>query len=118
MDYLIITACEFVGIFFNVMENIIKQRNQNPKMGFKEVFKTFFSEDWDTLMLSGGIVVANLLIHLIIANYAVQLTTGEYYHLVAFGTALLLGYLGQRKLYGWLGTAESALDKKVNKILS
>lgn len=119
MEYLIITALQLLGISFHVMQKVIKIGDDHPEMKQREIFGIFFKEDWDTLTVSGLIIVADLLVHYIIDSYTPEFRAGiNFYILYAFGAAFMLGYLGQRMVYKWLGSAEKFIDKKVeNRML-
>lgn len=118
MEYLIIIACQLLGIGFHVMQKIIKLDDQFPEMTRGQVFNAFFKEDWDTLAVSALIILTDLLAHYIIDTYTPDFRKGiNLYILYAFGAAFMLGYLGQRLVYKWLGSAEKYLDKKVEQRL-
>jgi hypothetical protein len=114
MEYFLIFVLQMLGIAFHVMQKIIKLGDQYPTLGRKEIFNIFLQEDWDTLCVSGLIIVADELAHYIIDEYTPDFRSGiNYYILYAFGIAFMLGYLGQRFVYKWLGSAEKFIDKKV-----
>lgn len=115
MEYLIIIACELLGIGFQVMQKVSALKQQHKEFKKKEIFKVFWDEDWNTLAISGLIFLANLLGHYIVANYS-NLEEGEWYFPISFGIAITLGYGGQTIVYKYLGTAQQALQDKADKI--
>lgn len=114
IEYLLIIALQFIGVGFHVMQKVIGFGNIYPDKTKSEIFKTFWKEDWDTLVVSLLILALNLTIHFIIWYFQPELRSMEYYHPISFATAFMLGYLGQRKIYSLLGTAERYIDKKVS----
>lgn len=118
MEYLIIIAFQVLGIGFHVMQKIIKLGDERKSLTKKEIVDTFFSEDWDTLIVSVLIICGHLLTHYVIDEYTPSFRNDvNFYVLYAFGAAFMLGYLGQRMVYKWLGTAENKLDKMVQSKL-
>lgn len=116
MEYLIVLILELIGISLHVMEKVAVFDKKYPECSINQIFKVFWRQDWNTVIISVIVLCLNLMIHLIINWYAPELTTIKYYLLYAFGGALLLGYGGQRFVYRSLGTAEKFLDNKVNGI--
>lgn len=116
MEYLLIIALQLLGIGFHVMQKVISLGATYPQDGPAVVFKAFFKEDWDTLGVSGLVLLLNLVVHYILNRYAPGLSTVPNYDLYNFGVALVLGYAGQRVVYKYLGTAEKLLDRKSDNI--
>ena len=117
MEYLIVFALQVIGIGLHVMQKVAAFDRQYPEKKMREIFITFWEEDWNTVFISALVMCLNLVVHFIIARYAPALTLVNYYHLYAFGGAFVMGYAGQRLIYNYLGTAEKFLDKKVNDTL-
>lgn len=113
MEYLLVTIFQLLGIGFNVIQKIIALGETYPQLSQREVVSSFFKSDWDTLILSGLILALDLCAHFVFNYYQLPLIHWEYYVLVSFGVALVLGYAGQRMIYKYLGSAEKFLDKKV-----
>lgn len=118
MEYALIVLLQLIGIGLHVMQKVIALGDQNKSMERKEIFATFWHEDWDTLFVSGLVLVLNLAAHYIIEAYTILPKEIGNYPLYAFGIALVLGYAGQRLIYKYLGTAEAALAKKGDQILN
>jgi hypothetical protein len=113
MDYLLIFVLQLLGIGFHVMQKIMKIGDSFPEKTRKEIFDTFFKEDWDTLCVSALVLVLDELTYFIIDRYTPDFRSSiNYYVLYAFGLAFVLGYSGQRLAYKWLGSAEKVLDSK------
>lgn len=116
ISYGLIILLQVCGILLHVLQKIIAFGNDNKGMKRSQIISIFWDEDWDTLCVSIVVLVINLAGHFIVGHYT-KLDESEYYPLFAFGTALLLGYIGQRKIYQYLGTAEEFLDKQVKNKL-
>jgi hypothetical protein len=110
MEYLLLIAFQLIGIGFHVMQKIIKLDDDHVGINRKQVFKIFFDEDWDTLVVSALILLSHLLVHYVIDTYTPDFRAVNYYILYSFGAALMLGYLGQRWVYKVLGSAEKKID--------
>lgn len=118
MEYILIIVFQLIGIGLHVMQKIIKLNDEKRGISKKEVFKVFFDEDWDTLTVSGMIIVAHLVVHFVIDYYTPHFRASvNYYILYAFATAFMLGYLGQRWVYKFLGSAEKKIDSVVGNRL-
>jgi len=117
MEYVLVFALEIIGISLHVMQKVAAFDKAFPEKTVNQIFKTFWQEDWNTVIISIIILCLNLIVHFVINEYAPALTLIPYYLLYAFGGALLLGYAGQRLVYKYLGTAEKFLDKKVDTTL-
>jgi len=115
--YLIITILQVIGIGLNVLQKVLALDKLAPDDSLKDVFVLFWKNDRITVLISGFVLALNLVAHYVIGEYGPESITGyEYYDLISFGIALLLGYIGQRKIYEWLGKAEQAIDKKMNAV--
>ena len=111
MEYLLIIAFQLLGVSFHIMQKIIKLDDENKELSRKEIFKIFFDEDWDTLACSALILATHLVVHYAIDTYTPDFRAGiNYYMLYVFASAFMLGYLGQRAVYRWLGSAEKKID--------
>lgn len=118
MEYALIIILQLLGIGFHVMQKVIALGDTH-KTKMKETFSIFWSEDWDTLFVSFLVMTLNVVAHFILESYAPKsIIEYEYYDLISFGIALTLGYAGQRIIYKYLGTAETALAKKGDQILN
>jgi len=106
-----------LGIGFHVGQKIVSLGNLHPEKSWREIIKAFFGEDWDTLCISGLVLVLNEMIHVIINGYASYITSFPNFYLYSFGTALLLGYAGQRLVYKFFGSAEKFLGDQIDNKL-
>jgi ABC-type Fe3+ transport system permease subunit len=130
MEYLIIIAFQILGIGFHVSTKIIGIRSRNVGYKIKEVLQIFIDEDWNTLFMSGWVLLFDLLVHFVINYYApdfhkrlvsIPLFISNAVLIVpvvvlSFAVAFLLGYGGQRIIYKYLGTAEKFISNKADKI--
>jgi hypothetical protein len=118
MEYILILALELIGIGFHIFQKVFELDKKSPDDSLGEVFGMFWKSDRITVFISGLIVVLNLIGHFIIEIAAPKwITAWEYYDLSSYGIALMLGYLGQRKIYQWFGKAETFLDQKIESKL-
>jgi hypothetical protein len=115
MEYFLIIVLQILGVAFHIMQKVIKLGDDNPEMPRRQIFSVFFREDWDTLTVSGLILILHLVVHYAIDRYTPDFrATINYYVLYAFAAAFMLGYLGQRAVYRWLGSAEKKIDAIVD----
>ena len=117
MEYILIIILQLIGIGLHVMQKVSAINDKYPEKSHKEVFVLFWQEDFNTVVISALVLALNLTGHYIIEHYT-DIASKAYFHLWNFGTALVLGYAGQRIIYKYLGTAERFLDKKVENKLS
>lgn len=111
MEFVLIIVFQLFGIGFHIMQKIMVIDKENPGITRKEIFNIFFKEDWDTLIISAMILFMHLVVHYVIDSYTPQFRAKiNYYSLYVFGSAFMLGYLGQRWVYKWLGSAEEKID--------
>lgn len=113
-----ITALQGLGIFLNVMRNIIGLGSKFPDKKRKEILIEFWDKDWDTLAASVGLWALHIVIHIIMAYYefVFLITSWEYYLILSYSLALVVGFGGQELAYRWLGKATQYFDNKVNDI--
>ncbi len=115
LESLLIAALYIIGVGYDVMKQIGKLRIKYPSLGFGEVWKTFFKEEWNTLMVSAlGLCTVQILWFL--AHYKnIPLPTWLHdwgvYLIVLFS-----GYALNRYIYSLLGTTEKVLDKRIEDI--
>jgi hypothetical protein len=115
MEYLFIFIFQVLGVAFHVMQKIIKLDDDHKGITRRQVFALFFDEDWDTLAVSGLIFLLHLAVHYVIDTYTPDFRAGiNFYILYVFASAFMLGYLGQRAVYRWLGSAEKRIDSFVD----
>ena len=111
MIYILTTACILIGIGYHVMQIVKGLRKRYPDFGISEVFKTFFREEWDSLIMSGMGLFAFELWIFISRVTGIELPDW-YFDWGVYAIAAVWGYAGQRLAYKYLGTAEEVLSKK------
>lgn len=117
MDYLFIFGFQLLGLIFSVGKRVIVLRNEHKDQKFGQIMSIFWSEDWNTIMWSSAVVSLQLLVHAAILTYNAQLKDYQYFYLIAFSVALILGYAGQEQIYKVLGTAKDKLNEKAENII-
>lgn len=118
MVYFLILFFQFLGISFHVMQKIVSLGDKFPAKKVGEIFSVFWMEDWDTLTISGLIVLLDLGIHFVIFDFLELPMPPEWYYRVGpFALALVLGYAGQRLIYKWFGTAEQFFDRQATGLM-
>lgn len=111
-EFIIITILYLIGVGFDAMAKVKKFKKLFPKLKFKEIWHTYFVEEWDSLITSGlGLFVIQIAWVLLHKN-KVPLPAWMHDYGGIFGIALLSGYALQRLIYKALGTAEGVLEKK------
>lgn len=121
MEYILIIVLQLLGIGFHVMQKVIEIGNHNPLKTSNEIFKIFFAEDWDTLIVSALVLMVDVVFHFANDYYGFINTSFAFpslggltisYLAISFVLAFILGYAGQRIAYKFLGTAEKFINKK------
>lgn len=115
MDYILTSILMLVGILFHVMQKVRQLKIQFPELAPHRVWKTFFGEEWDSLIVSFLVwLVYELWLYISIKN---GFRLPNWYDMYGmYGLALVLGYCGQRVAYRYLGTAEKVLQKRADVI--
>ena len=116
MLYSIISLLFFIGVAFHVMQKISSLKKEfDGKFSIKEVFVTFFEEEWDSLIVSVLVyAVMAIALYLIKHNDIVLPAWIDSWGIYSF--SLVLGYSGQRIAYQYLATAETELNKRLSKM--
>lgn len=115
MTYFITTILFALGVGYHVMQVIQRLRRKFPDKGFREIFDTYFREEWDSLIRSGLVwATYELFLFVLDKSEAVMPLWWEKYF-AAYALAVVLGYAGQRLAYKYLGTAEKVLSEKAEK---
>lgn len=115
MDYILTSVLMLVGILFHVMQKVRQLKIKFPELAPVRVWKTFFSEEWDSLIVSFLVwLVYELWLYISVIN---GFRLPNWYDMYGmYGLALVLGYCGQRVAYRYLGTAEKVLQKRADVI--
>lgn len=115
MEYALIFVLQLLGIGFHVGQKVLELDKLKPDDSLADVFKLFWKEDKITTFISGLILILNEVLYLILLDYGPDsLVKYEYFDLIFFALSLVLGYSGQRIIYGALGKAVSFAEKKVS----
>jgi hypothetical protein len=116
MEYILTTLLIFLGVAFNVMQKIKSLRKKFPAFGFRSIWGTFVTEEWDSIAISFVVWLC----------FELAIFSSHYYHLPLpkwmdnwgkFGVPLLVGYVGQRIAYKLLGTSAAVLEKKAEALV-
>ena len=120
MDYFLIICFQFIGFcsFQIPALKIIDMRHENDS--FNDVLKAFWSEDRITIIGSLMILFFQEITHMTIWYYDMPIQNvpikfwnfSMSYLEATFGTALVLGFMGQAILYGMLGKAGEYIKNK------
>lgn len=115
MDYIFTTLLIVMGVLFHVMQCVRKLRVKFPRLGFRSIWVTFISEEWDSLIVSFFCwIIYQLLLWVMLYNGTEFAPWFDHYGMYVL--AIVWGYAGQRLAYKVLGTAEQILQKKVDKL--
>ncbi len=120
MEYLIIFALQILGIGFHAGQKVLELDKLTPDDSLTDVFKLFWKSDKITVLISVLLILPFAeLGYFILVGYGPDLIVNyEYFDLIAFAASLILGYAGQRLVYGALGKAVDFAEKKVNDKLN
>lgn len=112
---ILIAIAYLLGVTYDALNKVARVRKKHPKLTFKETWATFFSEEWNTLMVSGaGWITVQFAWYIIHINNVKLPFWIEQWGI--YPIALLLGYALQRLVYKFLGTFEKVLEEKANRI--
>ncbi len=122
MEYVLIIILQVIGCSFHVGQKAIELDKKFPDDTLQDVINELLKSDRITLIMSGFVLLLNLVTHYIIDTYAPQVRDTVIhlpvvdwdvpYVIASFITALILGYAGQWLIYKWLGKAVDVLSKK------
>lgn len=116
MEYVMVFILQALGISLSATQKMLELDRKFPEDKLSDVINLFLKEDRITLMISGIVLLFNLVAHYIVDTYTDLPISVEYYPIWAFGIAFVLGYAGQRIIYKYLGKAEGLLMKKADKL--
>lgn len=115
MEYALIFVLQLLGIGFHVGQKVLELDKLKPDDSLGDVFKLFWKEDKITTFISVLILILNEVLYLILLDYGPDsIVQYEYFDLIFFAASLVMGYSGQRIIYGALGKAVSFAEKKVS----
>lgn len=116
MTYFLTTLLFLIGVGYHIMQVIQRLRRKFPEKRFREIFDTYFTEEWDSLIRSGLVwATYELGLFIIEKSEAVMPAWWEKWF-VPYAMAVVLGYAGQRLAYKYLGTAEKVLAEQPDKL--
>lgn len=115
LSQLVLFIIQLLGIGFHIMQKIRKLRTLYPTFGLKDMFKVFFGQEWDSLIVSGLVVAVYQLVFIVL--YLTDAKTPQWWPLASYGLAFVLGYAGQRLAYKYLGTAEQFLSDNADRLI-
>ena len=96
------------------MQKVISIGDKFVDLTPSQVFKTFFKEDWDTLVVSSIVLFLNVIFHFIVMNYKITaITESVYFYPGSFAGSLFFGYAGQRMIYKYFGSAEKVYEQAI-----
>lgn len=110
MIYFLTTLSLFLGVLFHIMIKIMGYKKQFTTLSFGAIWKTFFKEEWDSLIVS-GLVLCVTELAIFIINYQ-GINIPDWLQWGIYPISLVMGYQGQRIAYKFLNTASDALEKK------
>lgn len=117
MDYIITSLLLVLGVCFFVMQKVSALKRKYSEIGFTKIWGLFFSEEWDSLMVSTLVLIVwNIFLTVCEMNQIKFPVWFDYYGIYAL--ALVLGYAGQRLAYKYLTTIEGILEKKAEQLKS
>lgn len=116
MEYAIVFILQALGISLSATQKMLELDRKFPDDKLSDVINLFLREDRITLMISGIILIFNLVAHYIVDSYTDLPLVVDNYPLWAFGISFVLGYAGQRIVYKYLGKAEGLLMRKADKL--
>lgn len=118
MNYILIAIIFALGVGYHIMQKVISYKKQFPALKRREIFATFFREEWDSLIVS-GLVLSTMELAMFIIDKTNKTLPVWITNWGMWVLPLIMGYAGQRIAYKWLGTASEVLERKVeNKINS
>lgn len=115
MDYILTSILIILGVGFHVMQKIRILRTKFPEFSPKKIIATFFTEEWDSLIVSFLVWLVYEL-GIFIPTYNGVKFPFWWEMIGVYVAALVLGYCGQRVAYKYLGTAEEVLEKKADDL--
>ena len=114
MDYALIAFFQLCGIAFQVVPKLMELDKLAVDDSFGDVCKIYWKHDKFTLIYSLFIIVFDEGVHFSVETYAPKFAESfEYYHIMSFGIATILGWGGQRILDKVFGKAEAFINKKI-----
>lgn len=115
MDYILTSACMLIGFLLLILEKVTGLRKKYPVFGFKKIWSTFISEEWDSMMVC-FVVWLGYELFLVICHQN-EVVFHRWFDLWGmYAIAAALGYSGLRLAYKAFKTTEKRLSKEMDKI--
>ncbi|WP_430897612.1 MULTISPECIES: hypothetical protein [unclassified Paraflavitalea] len=115
IDLVFASLLFIIGMLLYIMFVVRDIRKKFPDFGFRQVFGIFLKQDWDTLIVSGLVMILSLLGIVIIQHYKIKLpiwfdSWGKYVFI------LVSGFAGHWLIYSFLGTSAKWIQRNIDKI--
>lgn len=113
LDYFLIFLCYFIGAAYRTLSGIGNLRKKFPDLSASGIKKTYFTEEWNTMIATALGLVAVLLAYFILQYKHVILSGiyGSWWFI--YVAALFFGWGGDKIAYKYLGSTEEALNRKI-----
>lgn len=115
MDYIFVFTLFILSVMLHIMLKISSLRKDFPTLSFKEVWNTFFQQNWDTLIASGVVLILYEVVLFIVAYNQVPYPWW-FDNIGMYVLAAILGWQGQRLFYKYMDSATAALEKKADQL--
>lgn len=118
-EYFFITLFQILGVLLAIGQVLRELDKLEPGDNLKQLWQMFWDKDKITVMISAVILVLHLSIHAAVDYYNLAdfILTRNYYLLLNFALALVIGYGGQWLIYQVLGKAVDFVKRKVDNKL-
>lgn len=115
MDYFLTSLILLVGVGYFIINEVSKLKVKYPALSKSQIFSAFFSEEWDSLIWSGLVLISwNIFLYVCEYNQIKFAPWFDKYGMYVL--PLILGWGGQRIAYKSLTTVEGVLDKKIDQL--
>lgn len=117
IDLLFIVVLQVLGILSHVMKKISELGDKFPDKNRSEIVAIFKKEDWDSMAISGIILLIWVTNYLALHRYGKEVIPNiPYFPISYIGLSLVIGFCGQMLLYKILGTAQNVLSSGADKL--
>lgn len=114
-DYIVTILLLLAGIVYDALNKIDRLKKSFPSLTPKQVIRTFFWNEWNTLIVAAlGAGLYELALFIVRTNEVILPNWIEQWGMYAL--ALVWGYASQRVAYKFLQSSEDALAAKADKI--
>ena len=113
LEHILLAALYLLGATYQVMREIARLRKMNTALRPVEVFRTYYQEEWNTLIVSGlGLLTVQLFFFII--HFKGYELPGWLHQWGIYPLSLVAGYGWHRIVYKWLGSTEAAIIKQID----